>query len=301
MNLHDLLQRPLIHLCTVTEINIRKIFSLYRAIGWNDHHTLSVYIPKLIRRIRDRTAHAGDLLKDQEQVLVGDTRHGAVFLCRFDAFLHLDGLMLTAAELHARHHTTGHQIQKDQFPFSGYHIIPLFFKQHMGPERQDHMTIDLKMLFAVKVSDLEKLFCTTHTRVREPDLFLFRLIIHVRFQRRHKEISHMIQVRLHMGHTRDHERCLRHIQHDGVRLIDDDIVQLTHKAFLCRFHQIIKQVVKSQCRMCRVYNIRAVDLLLFLICKTLLRILTDSGSDGQTHKTVDLSHLLRISEHEVLV
>ena len=61
------------------------------------------FIQKLLGRVRYGAAHAGHLGKQLEKVLKGNGCHGAVLLGGRQPLLHLQGLVLSAAQLHPRH------------------------------------------------------------------------------------------------------------------------------------------------------------------------------------------------------
>ena len=59
--------------------------------------------------------------------------------------------------------------------------------QLMGTERQNHMTIDLKMFFSIEIIDLEKSFRIPDSILCKPDLSLFQNIIPFFFQGSYKK------------------------------------------------------------------------------------------------------------------
>ena len=186
--------------------------------------------PELLLVMDAGAGHAGHFVKEPEETLVGDARHRAVLLRNRDMLLCFDCFVKTGFELVARKYPARLRIEQQDLPF-GYDVVFIHLQRFMRPERETDVPHHVRVLLREKIRIAEIALGFRDARFCQPHALVLDRII-VITKKTHEGIRDLVAARLHLPRARDNKRHRRHIEKHRIRLINDDVIELPHVAFL---------------------------------------------------------------------
>ena len=283
-------------------------------VGRDLHDRQLVDLHELGRLRQRRAGHAGELVVEAEEVLVGDRRERLVLLLDAYALLRLDRLVQAFRPAPAVEDAPC-ELVDDLHLAVDHRVVDVALVERLRAQRLDQVVDEVPVLGAVEVIDAQEALGLGDAQLGHRDrlALLLELVVEVRhelllgarvhafgrFARRHprrqaRELH--VQVGRLFGRARDDQR--------RARLVDQDVVDLVHDrerlAALDLFGDVlghvVAQVVEAELRVGPVDHVARVRLVLLLVG---LHVLQHTHRDPQ--RVVDRAHPFRVAAREVVV
>ena len=286
-----------------------------RAIGWNNSNVKLVDLVKLFSFGICRPGHTGQFTVHAEIVLEGNRRQGLVFIFDLDPFLGFYRLMQAVRPAATRHEASGELINDHDFAVF-HHIIHVNFVHHMGSQRLVHMVKNLDVARVIQVVNLEQLLYFQYAlfcQGRALGLFVDCEVSGVLFTLTGKGIrldfndftffklgndavDYIIFVRRIFGRARNDQRRPGFVDQDRVNLVNDGIIEPALNIVIQIKLHIVAKVIESEFIICSVGNVGRIVYPALLIFNTM-----DDDSHGQSQKSVQFAHPLRIAFCQIII
>ena len=283
-----------------------------RLVGRNLHDIQIVDRGEFLLLGQRGARHTGELPVETEQVLEGDGGQRFVLAGDAHAFLGLYGLVQALVVAAAVHQSSGEFVDDDDLPVLDDIVdIPLHDAAGL------HCLIDvvrqrgvfhIRQVFNAEVflglgdagggqGDGAGLFIDVVIAVQVVlNLLFVRGRKHLLAQAGHKEIRHFVELRGLFSLAGDDQGGSGLVDEDGVHLVHNHkVVAALHHVALVERH-IVAQIIKAKLIIGAVGDVRRVGLPPFLGFQ-----IVNDQADGQTQKTVDLAHPLRVALGKIVV
>ena len=157
-------------------------------------------------------------------------------------------------------------------------VAVLLLNHQVSTQCKANVPYDVLLTFVKQLLSAKKTPGLFDAGRQQPHILIFALIILLRIQGCNEVIRDTKQIRLHPRHPRHDQRNLRTVQQHRIRLVNDDIVHSPQIAILRLVLQILEQIVKGQCVIGGIYDVRRVDFLFLCVAETFAVLLRHANS-----------------------
>ena len=180
-------------------------------------------------------------------------------------------------------------------------VAVLLLNHQVSTQCKANVPYDVLLAFVKQLLSAKKTPGLFDAGRQQPHILIFALIVLLRIQGCNEVIRDTEQIRLYPRHARHDQRNLRTVQQHRIRLVNDDVVHSPQIAILRLVLQILEQIVKGQCIIRGIYDVRRVDFLFLCVAETFAVLLRHANGLAQTHKFVQRRHFRAVAGCQIAV
>ena len=172
MGLHDLVDDCFVFFFLSLVYRVLIVFTDHRTVGGDLHNVHSINLTEFLFFRQCGTGHTGFFRIFIKEILERNRCQGLALSFYLHMLFCFDRLVQTVGITSAGHQTAGKFIHDDDFIFLN-HIILIPEHQIVGPQRQDHIVLDLDIFRIRQVFNLEEFLYSAHAFRSQVHLLIF--------------------------------------------------------------------------------------------------------------------------------